>query len=642
MTINVMKTKKYIIPLAIAVAAGSALIFSACSDEWNDHYEGSLDTSADAPTLYEQVKSDPDLSHLLRVIDHVGYDAVLSSPQTLTFWAPVITAAEADSINQLYDEQKRLLVTLPDGSQRNTKDKDNTAITQFMQNHLALFAHSVSSIYEDSIRMMNGKYMLLTNDALNNVPFLKKNIVASNGIMYKLGQQESFSPNVREALSLNSDLQGIARFYRQFDEYELDESSSVQMGVVDGEIVYADSVTTLSNRLYNLLGYVQREDSSYLFLAPSDEVWKRDSTKYHSYFNYVNAVENRDSVAGLNASMGVLRGRLFNINLQHNDYTDSIINTYYVKHSDYYGLNVFYNPKGSWNAETNEGILGGITPLQCSNGLLYVDNDGRIDPQLTFLQNRFILGANMRNRTTPQLMVNSERQPQVAITTHYITEENNIKLGNDTIDLTEGKNYLRENFIEIAPISYQGVTNRNSSIYFTLPNTVSDMYYNVYVVMVPLYYALDGYTENRIRPTRFNVYYNERLMTPRTNVSTTNPNEDPEFDKPDLDRKLTVPEGETHGSGTNFETSGDKIDLICIDKARHATVSGYNAFGALSGTQRYRLTTDIRASQLNNNTHTNVMYINRVIYIPFETEEAAKNFDLQLSDLSNLKEYKEQ
>ena len=630
-----MKQFKYILPAFGCVCCIFAATLTSCADKWDDHYQGSLDTSANAPTLYEQVKADPDLANFLRVVDHVGYNAVLSSPQTLTLWAPAISAAQADSINRLYDEQRQLLVTLPDGSKRNTKDKDNTAVTQFMQNHIALFGHSVNTNYEDSIRMMNGKYMVLTSNDLGGVPFIKKNIVASNGIMYKLGQKEPFFPNVREGLSLDPALKSVADFYRKFDQYDLDETSSVQMGVVDGEIVYADSVTILSNRLHNTLGYIQREDSSYLFLAPSTEVWKRDSTKYHEYFNYISTMENRDSVAGLNASMGVLCGRLFNLNLQHDNYVDSIFNTLYVRHADYYGLNVFYNPKGAWNPETNEGILGGLKPQQCSNGLLYVDNEGRIDPKLTFMQNCCILGSNMRYRTTPQLMVNAERQPQVAITTHYLLDS--IRIDGQLHDFS----ILKDNYIEVAPITYQNVTNRNSSIYFTLPNTVSGVYYNVYVVMVPAFAAQDGYIEDRVRPTRFHVYYNERLMTPRTNTSQTNPNEDPEFESPDRDRALTVPEGETHGSGTNFDYNGDQVDIICIDKARKATVSGFNAFGSVSATQRYRLTTDIRASQINNNTHTNIMRINRVIYIPFETEEEAKNFDLQLSDLSNLKEYKQ-
>ena len=167
-----MKQFKYILPALGCVCCVFATALTSCADEWDDHYQGSLDTSANAPTLYEQVKADPELANFLRVVDHVGYNAVLSSPQTLTLWAPAITAAQADSINKLYDEQRQLLVTLPDGSKRNTKDKDNTAVTQFMQNHIALFGHSVNTNYEDSIRMMNGKYMVLTSNDLGGVPFV--------------------------------------------------------------------------------------------------------------------------------------------------------------------------------------------------------------------------------------------------------------------------------------------------------------------------------------------------------------------------------------------------------------------------------------------------------------------------------------
>ena len=44
---------------------------------------------------------------------------------------------------------------------------------------------------------------------------------------------------------------------------------------------------------------------------------------------------------------------------------------------------------------------------------------------------------------------------------------------------------------------------------------------------------------------------------------------------------------------------------------------------------------------MNNKVKSNVMRINRLIYISFETEEEAKNFKLEVSDLSNLKEYRE-
>ena len=627
-----MKTYHYITSLAFALV-GSAFMMMSCADEWDDHYQGDgQGTMTNAPSLLEHVKADPDLANFLRVAQHVGYDKVLGSPQTLTLWAPVITSAQADSVINLYDEQKRTLVTMPDGSQRNTKDKDNTAITQFMQNHMALFGRSVSTTYEDSIRMMNGKYMTLRANDLNGIPFLKKNIVASNGIMYKLSSKETFFPNVREALSLHSKLDSIGAYYRLFDQYELDESSSVQMGVVDGEIVYADSVTMLNNRLYNTLGYIQREDSAYMFLAPSTEVWQREYAKYAPYFNYVNKMENRDSVANLNADMAIIRGRVFNLHQQHNNYEDSLINTSYINQSAYYGLNVFMNPKAAYNPVTGEGILGGLQPVICSNGLVYIDNDGRINPKSTFREDRYILATNMRHTTMPRLIVNAEPQPQVSTTAR--TYLDSITYNGQSYDFSMLKD---GNFLEIAPLTYQNVVNRNSSMYFYLPNTFSNLYYNVYVVMVPAFCAADGYTETQVRPTRFHVYRNERLMDVRTN-GTTDPNEDLEFERPNLDRALNVPDGELHGSGTNFETTGDQVDVICIDKAFHTSVSGYNAFGTVDPALRYRITTDVRQSEINNNTRTNVMRINRIIYVAFETEEEAKAYEL---DLSNIKEYRE-
>ena len=122
---------------------------------------------------------------------------------------------------------------------------------------------------------------------------------------------------------------------------------------------------------------------------------------------------------------------------------------------------------------------------------------------------------------------------------------------------------------------------------------------------------------------------------------TTDPNEDLEFARPNLDNRhiLSLPEGETHGSGTNFETTGNQVDVICIDKAFHTSVSGMNAIGTVDPALRYRLTTAVRASEINNNLMTNIMRINRIIYIAFETEEEAKAYQL---DLSNINEYREQ
>ena len=100
-----MKAKQYLKMLAVAARLPACVL--SCTDAWDDHYgDGSgAGTTADAPTLLEHVQADAQLSEFLRVAKHVGYDAVLASPQSLTLWAPVITKAQADSIIAVYESQ---------------------------------------------------------------------------------------------------------------------------------------------------------------------------------------------------------------------------------------------------------------------------------------------------------------------------------------------------------------------------------------------------------------------------------------------------------------------------------------------------------------------------------------------------------
>ena len=604
------------------LVAATALGVAACSDEWDNHYDNdSGRIVTDAPTLMEQIAADGDLANFARVLRHTGYDRVLASPQALTVWAPVISQQQADSVCALYDNQKVVL---------GRRDQDNTAITQFVQNHIALFNRSVPENYNDSIRMLNGKYVILTGSSIGGVEFLKKNSLASNGILFKLPHTQTFYPNVREGLAILPELDSVAAYYDTFDRYELNESQSVQMGIVDGKIVYADSVFDISNRLYNNLGWVAREDSSYLFLAPTNEVWRREYAQYMPLFTYVNNLANRDSVARLNAQFSIIRGRVFNLNQQKNDYNDSIFNTAYRRMTGYYGLNVYQQPKAAG------GILAGLTPWQCSNGQILTDPEGRIDPATTFKQVRYISASSPMYRSMPLVKVSEENLPMSTVTTRSVP---------DTITF-EGLEIKDNNFIEVEPISYgSGVAggNRNSTIYFYLPSTFSSVFYNIYVVMMPAYASgLVSRTDASNVPTRFQVYHAARRATPRTSSSSTSPNDDLEFDytndASDGSSALSVPAGETHGSGRYFETTGNTADVICIAKGLEAKLSCYNAFGDVDPIHRFRLTTDVRPSALSRGEMTNIMRINRIIYIPFETKEEAEAYQL---DMSNLKEFKE-
>lgn len=622
-----MNTKQYFNAFIALTVMPLAVV--SCTDAWDDHYGDEAGSGiVDAPSLWEHVLADPALQPFSKVAKHVGYDAVLQSPQSFTLWAPVITDEQADSVIALYEAQKKEV----DNNGNLRRDQDNTAITQFMQNHMAMAGRSVSSLTNDSVRMWNGKYMVMTANDLNGVRYREKNIIASNGVMYKLEGKETFFPNLREILAQKESMDSVAHFYRMLDIYRLDEQASVMQDVVDGEIVYADSVLRLSNDLYSWLAHIEREDSSYIYLAPTKEVWKQEYEKYYNWFKYVDdsRLGNRDSVRQMNARMAINRGRYFNANIQNrseDQQKDSLMNTLYVNSQYRWGLNVFHHPLA------DNGILEGLTPTQCSNGLLYEDANGRIADTLTIRPKLYLRPWAISNIKSRLIKPQGSESYSPVTTATSRTVVDKVVYNDQEVTFPE----LREKqYVEFEPATYKSTTNNNTNFYFYLQETFSDLYYNVYVVMVPEY-ARANYDPEKILPVPFKVYFSERSEKPGSSTDKV----DPDAGNFGRESTLSVPEGETHGSGSTFEAKGDAVELICIDKARKFNFASFNSFIAMEPTQRYRFYSTASRSEMNNKVKSNVMRINRLIYISFETEEEAKNFKLEVSDLSNLKEYRE-
>lgn len=622
-------SKYYIAPLAVAALFG----LHSCSDTWDDHYVGGdIQTSIDAPSLFAQVQSDPTLANFLRVLKATGYDKVLDSPQALTLWAPVITSERADELIANYNEQKA----------RGIKDEDNTVIKQFIKNHLALYNQSISASQPDTlIKMLNGKYLDLTKSSIDGKDFLVKNSPANNGIFYKLGTEMTFHPNIREYLELNHEFDSVANFITEYDVYELNERESVQKGLDSlGLTVYADSVMNMRNDLLNSYrSFIQREDSDYTFIAPVNEVWRQQYDRYNSMFNFISTVIHRDSLQVLNTRRAIFSGLTFNnrvnnTNKRHE--TDSVTNTQYINSYGYYGLNMFKQP---WEPG---GIYYGLDSASCSNGRVFKDLEGRIDPTKTFMQQRYIMANRGGYYWIPQdtkgqgeLQMNVTMRTVMDSTYVAYQEETVDEEGNPVIETNYKAIYWKEqiknrNFIEIANLS----TSQNAEIYYELPNTFSNVYYNVYVVMCPAIAQAshaDYVSPSDTLPTRFQVYFMEKLDKPRSRKNDpANPNELEAYPA-SWGSALDVPDqaAEYKDGGKYFKTIANKVCIIPIDVARKTNFSCYGLNDDF--TMRYRIITSVRSSALKQ--WTNHLRINRLIYIPFETEEEAKNFDL--SDLND-------
>lgn len=596
-----MKTNKISKIFAATMLAGAPLLWTACSDTWSEHYDALEGGMTDQPSLLDNIASDASLSNFLKVIKSVGAADSYNSPQQLTVWAPLdFSAAQADSVIAIFEADRA----------QGLKYEDNRAITQFLQNHTALYTRQVSSLTDDTIKMLNNKYMRLvgtsaTSGSLENNPF-NEMVLCNNGILYKTQHIQNFYPNIREYLEKRDGQDSLINMLKFYDEYELNESASVPGGIKDGKTIYLDSVTVLTNEMLQRYGYIQREDSSYIFLAPNDEVWQKSYEQFSQYYNYANSVPKKDSLQTALTQQSILSGRFFNVSKDNpfNKYPqDSLCSTTYREQQRHYPrTNVYYQPQTT--------ILAGLEKIQCSNGSVYVDNKGVIDPRSTFFTRLdmdasqpffYELPKDSKNETT---MNASNITLTVSLADEVITDEE----GNETVVSSHNRNY---NYVQVTAVK----STDNTSIEYKIPSTLSGCYYNMYLVTIP-----DIYSANPL-PTWFQCLLstlNEKGAFPAKGTNLKNPNPitaDSDVENADVIAKQS-------NSDRCFVADAMQIDTVLIQSAVQFPYSGA---GLDDGTVKLTVQSfGPSSSSYREKIYSRTLRLNEIILVPFETKEEAE------------------
>ena len=282
-----------------AVLAFLALGAVSCTDTWDDHYkQGSMGEG----NLWESIKSNQQLSNFAKVIEATGYDKSLASSQVFTVFAPTndaFTDADANEVINLYQTDLA----------KGYKGDKNTAIKEFVMNHIALYNYTIANESPDTtIRMMNGKYLGLTNSTFSGKPFTSTNTVTGNGILFTLAEKADFVPNIFEYVKNDPELDSVKNFLYmskpyQFHQIIFDASASVPGEIIKGQQHYLDSVTATYNELLDrwLDAYLDAEDSCYYALMPTNKLWKEQYEKNAQLFQYdkqvlVGTTEAIDSI----------------------------------------------------------------------------------------------------------------------------------------------------------------------------------------------------------------------------------------------------------------------------------------------------------------------------------------------------------
>ena len=491
----------------IKVAAGvfsllltpASLLLTGCADKWDDHYEGqaTAEYGMSDNTLWQAIKGNPQLSNFASVVEACSFDRKLNSSQVLTVFAPT-----NDSFSN--EEAQTLIARYRTEKSSGTLEDDNTVMKEFIQNHVALFNYSVSDYTDDSIRMMNGKKLPLLSSRVGNASLLSKNALYNNGILFTVDKTVEFLPNVFEYIRKDADLDSLRTFlysgdslisgrsYPQFYYKEFMPSLSVAGSIKDGKTQYLDSVFIQRNRLFTTLGNLHVEDSAYIFLAPTNEVWSKLVEEYEPYYNYPADVDKRDSLVYRNTRLAIMEGtafsRTFNSDEALKDSAMSVncIREYAMrslswgKPFEYYQYYKPLNPNGA---------LADAQIIRCSNGEVRKTSKWNIDKCMTFAQYIVTEAEVSSNVKDVKRAYDSQLKDSVNLAT--ITE---------CVVPTDNKFYGRvwdNGFIEVEP-----TVSDNTYINFYLKDLLSNFGYDIYLVTVPALASDSNATAAQRLPTK--------------------------------------------------------------------------------------------------------------------------------------------
>ena len=510
---------KKVLGLALAV-----LTFAACTDTWDDHYDRKGEGMNDA-SLWQAISQNSNLSNFAKVVQACGYDKALNSSQVFTVFAPTndnFSAQEADELIAAYNAEKGKV-----------NEDDNTVIKEFIQNHIALYNHSIAESCSDSLTLMNGKKTVLTTSSFCNSPILSTNGHYNNGVLFTIQGKAHYFPTVFEYLRKDADLDSVASFFynSRFYRKEFYPERSVPGGLENGKTVYLDSVFVQQNDLWDMLwAYTNDEDSTYWMVAPTNKEWKKLIEEYEPYFNYDNNVAFRDSMVYTMPRIAIVLGANFSRTLNPDAHlTDSALSTsaaerYTYRYSYWGNNNLHYYQFGGKSATNTQkpysatGIFTGTDNVECSNGVVMKSDDWKINKLNTFHQWRIYEAeetSNIKEVSKKENSTTGEMEPTIDPIIREVLNNNRFY----------GKVWSNE-FVEFKQMQ----TTQNHTVTFNLRSVLSNIGYDIYLVTAPALANDSNATEEERIPTKLTCainYHNQEGETETEVLQSgveTNPN----------------------------------------------------------------------------------------------------------------------
>ena len=266
--------------------AAGMLAAASCTD-FSDYNETPVDqTPASSLTLWENIQQNGQLSEFAALVRQSGFDAELSTPRSLTVWAPQNGTFSPADYQGLSKED---------------------LLNQFVKGHIAEYGHAASGKVDERVHMLNEKSFSFVGDGnytFDGITISKANVPSSNGLLHVMDGAARFYPNLYEYLKTGADIDSLRNHFMRYEESYLDQDASVKGPMVNGVQTYIDSVVVTSNSLVNQLrARIANEDSSYTFVMPTDKAFKEMYDRVKSFYNFIETTKMHD-VANYTAATG--------------------------------------------------------------------------------------------------------------------------------------------------------------------------------------------------------------------------------------------------------------------------------------------------------------------------------------------------
>lgn len=481
-----MKRNRYI---GLAMIAAGMLAATSCSD-FDDYNEVPVDPTATAnQTIWQNIVGQEKLTDFALLVKLAGFENKLDSPRTFTVWAPV-----NGSFN-LADYQ--------------SMSKDDL-LKKFVMNHVADYSYVATGQVDKRVHTLNQKSFWFKGNGtytFDGYDIQKANVAGTNGMLHLLDGVTKFYPNLHEyVLAPQTKDTLVMLYFKKYEKSYLDTEKSVKGPLVDGIQTYRDEVYVEFNPLADQLNAkLGNEDSTYTFLFPTDDAYKKLYDRIAPLYNYITTTNAQDvasfkttdgkgedgATAVPNAtvtlrnvpdhksrmvSYAMMRNLIFNNNDKYNrwltdeteEYLDTLMSTTNKKLS---------NPK----ALVEDYLVG--DPIELSNGYVRVVDSLAFYPWESF---------------NPQLDVN----PATYMTNKFGSSVSLEKVPDTLLTKVFGKDtqFTAYPFAHVKPSGDR----TKPTIFISLPDVKSTTY-NIYAVFLPSAWRELG---NDVRPNILNFQLN--------------------------------------------------------------------------------------------------------------------------------------